>query len=116
MRLRSSPQQGKDFDAQFSEVCESTMREMLGEGGMKSVAWWLGKSGVSFSDCSRRPQDFDDALVHLFQPMGAILIDARILERFYREMGKCYRRGDSLNFAEEVAEARRVFENTLNPA
>ena len=91
------------------------MGEMLGESGMKSVAWWLGKSGVSFSDCSRMPRDFDDALVYLFQPMGAILINARILERFYREMGKCYRRGDSLNFAEEVEEAKRVFEKTRNP-
>ncbi len=91
------------------------MSEVFSASGKCSTSWWLGQSGVSFSDCSRRPQDFDDALVHLFQPMGAILIEARILGWFYRGIGACYRRGDSLNFAEEVEKARRLFEDTRNP-
>lgn len=85
------------------------MSEVFSASGKCSTSWWLGQSGVSFSDCSRRPQDFDDALVHLFQPMGAILIEARILGRFYREIGACYRRGDGLNFADEVEKARQLW-------
>ncbi len=103
-----------DFESCLNEVCESVISEVLSASGKHSTSWWLGQSGVSFSDCSKRPQDFDDALVHLFQPMGAILIEARILMRFYRGRGACYRRGDSLNFAEEVEEARRLFEETRN--
>jgi len=101
-----------DFESCLNEACESVMSEVLSASGKRSISWWLGQTGVSFSDCSRRPQDFDDALVHLFQPMGAILLEARILERFYRRQGECYRRGDSLNFAEEVEEAKRLFERT----
>lgn len=101
-----------DFESCLNEVCESVISEVLSASGKSSTSWWLGQSGVSFSDCSKRPQDFDDALVHLFQPMGAILIEARILMRFYRGRGASYRRGDSLNFAEEVEEARRLFEET----
>ena len=105
-----------DFESRLNEVCEAVVTEVLGVTGKRSTSWWLSQSGVSFSDCSRRPQDFDDALVHLFQPMGAILIEARILGRFYRGQGACYRRGDRLNFAEEVEEARRLFEETRNSA
>lgn len=105
-----------DFESCLNEACESVMSEVLSANGKSSTSWWLGRSGVSFSDCSRSPQDFDDALVNLFQPMGAILIEARILGRFYKAQGACYRRGDSLNFAEEVGEARRLFEETLNSA
>ena len=103
-----------DFESCLNEVCESVMSEVLSARGKRSTSWWLSQTGVSFSDCSRRPQDFDDALVHLFQPMGAILIEARILGRFYRGRGACYRKGDSLNFAEEVEEAKRLFEGTRN--
>ncbi len=105
-----------DFESCLNDACESVMSEVFSASGRRSVSWWLGQSGVSFSDCSRRPQDFDDALVHLFQPMGAILIEARILGRFYKVQGACYRRGDILNFAEEVEEARRLFEETQNSA
>jgi len=106
--------QGKDFDALFQETCESTMKEVLGENGMRSVSWWLDRWGVDLSSSSLRPEEFDDALVHLFQPMGAILIEARILGRFYRAQGASYRKGDSLNFAKEIEEARRLFDGTQN--
>ena len=105
-----------DFESCLSEACESVMSEVFSASGKRSTSWWLGQSGVGFSDCSRRPQDFDDALARLFQPMGAILIEARILGRFYRGQGTCYRRGDRLNFAEEVEEARRLFDETRNSA
>ncbi|QQG48719.1 MAG: hypothetical protein HY247_08300 [archaeon] len=109
MRPGSSLPQRKEFDAQFSEVCESTMRETLGESGTKSVVWWLHQSGVSMKDSSLRPQDFDDALVDLFHPMGALVIETRILARFYRGQGAKYSRGGSLSFGDEVAKARRLF-------
>ncbi|MGP8125829.1 MAG: hypothetical protein ACLQEQ_08225 [Nitrososphaerales archaeon] len=105
-----------DFESCLNEACESVMLEVLDASGKRSTSWWLGQSGVSFSDCSKRPQDFDDALVSLFQPMGAIVIEAKILERLYRGQGASYRRGDRLNFAGEVEEARRLFEEALKSA
>jgi hypothetical protein len=48
--------------------------------------------------------------------MGAILTEARILRWFYIGRGACYRRGDRLNCAEEVEEARLLFEETRNSA
>jgi hypothetical protein len=98
-----------DFESCLSEACESAMFDVLSGSGKRSISWWLGQSGLGFSDCSRRPQEFDDALVELFQPMGALLIEARILSRFYRSQGARYQRGDSLSFADEVRKARRLF-------
>lgn len=112
MRPGSSLQPRKEFDAKFSEVCESTIRETLGESGMKSVAWWLCQSGVSMKDSSLRPQEFDDALVDLFHPMGALVIEAKILARFYRALGTSYHPADSLNFGDEVRKAKRLFEGS----
>jgi hypothetical protein len=103
-----------DFESCLSEACESAMSEVLSGRGKRSISWWLGKSSVSFSDCSRRPHEFDDALVELFQPMGALLIEDRILARFYRRLGARYRRSDGLNFADEVTKARRLFEELGN--
>ncbi len=106
----SSLPQGKDFDALFQEACESTMREVLEESGMKSLSWWLDKSGVALSSSSLRPAEFDDALVDTFRPMGAIILETRILRRFYNELGAKYVSGDSLSFRDEVERARRLFE------
>jgi hypothetical protein len=99
----------RDFDDALTEVCRSVLLEVLGQRGGNSTSWWLAKSGVSMADCARKPQEFDDALVELFQPMGALILEARILSRFYRSQGARYERGDTLSFAEEVAEARRLF-------
>jgi hypothetical protein len=98
-----------DFDSRMEEACESVMSEALCSSGTESTAWWLRRAGVSFSDCSKRPREFDDALVELFQPMGALIIEARILSRFYKSQGARYERGDMLSFADEVAEARHLF-------
>jgi hypothetical protein len=102
----------RDFDDALTEVCKSVLLEVLGQRGGHSTSWWLAKSGVSMADCARKPQEFDDALVELFQPMGALILEARILSRFYRSQGARYERGDTLSFAEEVAEARRLFSAT----
>ncbi len=102
--------QGKDFDALFQEACESTMREVLEEGGMKSLSWWLGQSGVALSSSSLMPAEFNDALVDTFRPMGAIILEAKILRRFYNMLGAKYVGGDSLSFSDEVERARRLFD------
>ena len=99
----------QDFDDALTEVCTSVLLEVLGEQGRHSASWWLAKSGVIMADCARNPQGFDDALVELFQPMGALIIEARILSRFYRSQGARYERGDTLVFADEVAKAKRLF-------
>jgi hypothetical protein len=99
-----------DFDSGMEEACESVMSEVLCPNGKESTAWWLARAGISFSDCSKRPQEFDDALVELFQAMGALVIEGRILSRFYRTLGAAYDRGDSLCFADEVGKARMVFD------
>ncbi len=110
MKSGSSSSGETDFDAKFREVCESTMRGMLGENALKSFSWWLARAGVSLSDSSLRPQEFDDALVDLFHPMGALLIETRILARFYRIQGAKYQRSDSIDFGDEVKKARQLFE------
>ena len=102
-----------DFDDVLTEVCKSVLLEVLGGRGRSSASWWLAKSGVSMADCARKPQEFDDALVELFQPMGALVLEARILSRFYRSRGARYERGETLVFADEIAEARRLFSDTM---
>jgi hypothetical protein len=104
----------RDFDSCLNEVCESVISEVLSTRGKSSSTWSLAQANVSFSDCSRRPQEFDDALVELFQPMGALLIEDRILARFYRGLGARYLRSDDLNFPDEVTKARRFFEELGN--
>ncbi|MDG6954271.1 MAG: hypothetical protein JRN33_04730 [Nitrososphaerota archaeon] len=99
----------RDFDDALTEVCRSVLLEVLGERGRHSTSWWLARSGVSMADCARKPEEFDDALVELFQPMGALILEARILSRFYRSQGKRYQRTDSLSFADEVGRARSLF-------
>ncbi|HEV2225557.1 MAG TPA: hypothetical protein VGR56_01985 [Nitrososphaerales archaeon] len=94
----------------MNEVCESVISEVLGSGGGGSASRWFVRSGVGSTDCCRRPQEFDDALVDSFQPIGALLIETKILTRFYGNIGAKYQRGDSLSFADEIKKARLLFE------
>lgn len=55
--------------------------------------------------------DFDDALVELFQPMGALIIEAKILSRLYRSQRKKYQRTDDLSFVDEVRRARLLLDS-----
>ncbi len=103
----------QDFDDALAEVCRSVLLEVLDERGRHSTPWWLARSGVSMADCARKLQEFDDALVELFQPMGALILKARILSRFYRSRGARYERGETLAFTDEVAEARRLYSATM---
>lgn len=98
----------QDFHDALTEVCRSVLLEALGERGKGSASWWL-ESGVAMADCAKKPQDFDDALVELFQPMGALILEARILSRLYRSQGKRYQRTDDLSFADEVDRAKTLF-------
>jgi hypothetical protein len=98
-----------DFDDSLNEVCRSVLSDVLGSSGKDTTSWWLARTDVNLSDCARRPQEFDDALVEMFQPAGALVIEARILGRFYRMMGAQYERGSGLCFAEEVRKARDDF-------
>jgi hypothetical protein len=83
--------------------------EVLGPCEEGRTSSQFRRLGISPADCCRKPQDFDDVLVDRFQPMGALLIETRILTRFYRSIGSRYSRGDDINFAEEVKKARREF-------
>ncbi|MDG7025005.1 MAG: hypothetical protein JRN45_10865 [Nitrososphaerota archaeon] len=106
-----------DFDKALTEVCEAVLSEVLGATGRDSTSWWLARSGTNLSDCARRPQEFDDALVEMFQLAGALVIEGRILGRFYRTIGARYERGTELCFSEEVRKAREAFckRPSLNP-
>ena len=99
-----------DFDSCLNEACESVLSEVFGSRGVTSTSWWLAREGVNFSDCSLRPQEFDDALVELLQPMGALIVEDRILARFCKTTGIRYHGRNSLNFADEIRSARRLFE------
>ncbi|MDG7006651.1 MAG: hypothetical protein JRN06_00235 [Nitrososphaerota archaeon] len=98
-----------DFDSQVEQACELVMSEVLSPTGRESTKWWLARMGVTLSDCSMRPREFDDALVELFQPMGALIIEAKILSRLYRSHGARYDETDDLCFADEVNKARLLF-------
>jgi hypothetical protein len=97
------------FGDSLNEVCRSVLAEALGSSGRDTTSWWLARSDVSLSDCAARPQEFDDALVELFQPTGALVIEARILARFYRNLGVRYERGLTLSFVDEVQRAKELF-------
>ena len=98
-----------DFDESLTKVCGSVLSEVLGESGRDTTSWWLARADASLSDCARRPQEFHDALVELFQPMGAQVVETRILVRFYRNLGARYERGPTLSFADEVQKAKELF-------
>ncbi len=97
----------QDFDSSLNRVSESVLAEALGEHGNPS-RW----PRINAADCCKEPQEFDDALVDVFQRMGALLIETKILTRFYRSIGARYSRSDDLNFAEEVRKARIDFERS----
>jgi hypothetical protein len=92
----------QDFDSMLNRICESVLSEVFG-----------GCSRINSADCCRKPQEFDDALADILQRMGALLIETRILTRFYRSIGARYSRSDDLNFAEEVRKARIEFEKSV---
>jgi hypothetical protein len=95
----------KDFDSILNRVCGSVLSEVFGKNG-NLLGYWK----INSTDCYKNPLEFDDALVDAFQWMGALLIENRILTRFYRKIGAKYSRSDDLNFAEEVRRARIEFE------
>jgi hypothetical protein len=97
----------QDFDSRLNRVSESVLSEALGEHG-NSSRW----PRIDPADCCKEPQEFDDALVEVFQRMGALLIETKILTRFYRSIGAKYSRSDDLNFAEEIRKARIDFERS----
>jgi hypothetical protein len=96
-----------DFDSRLSRVSESVLSEALGEHG-NPPRW----PKIDAADCCKKPQEFDDVLVDVFQRMGALLIETKILTRFYRSIGARYSRSDDLNFAEEIRKARIEFERS----
>jgi len=104
-----------EFEAAMASACESTLKEILGLSGFASTVYRLSMNGVSLKDCGRKPADFDDGLSVIFNPVGATLLEGRILRRFYREnVVGGFQWGDGLNFCEEVRKARRALEGLLN--
>jgi hypothetical protein len=97
------------FDESLTEICGSVLSEVLGESGRNTTSWWLARVDASLSDCARMPREFHDALVELFQPTGALVIETRILARLYRNLGARYERGTTLSFADEVQRAKKLF-------
>jgi hypothetical protein len=91
-----------DFDSCLDRICESVLSEVFGRSLSRSPY-------LNVADCCRKPQEFDDALVDMFQPMGALLIETKILTRFYKSVGAKYSRSNDLNFAKEIGRARLVF-------
>ena len=98
-----------DFEGALTEVCETVLSEVLGAAGRETTSWWLARSGTNLTDCAKKPQEFDDALVEMFQPTGALVIEARIMARFYRNLGSRYERGLTLSFSDEVQRAKELF-------
>ncbi|MDV3277101.1 MAG: hypothetical protein LYZ69_01370 [Nitrososphaerales archaeon] len=104
-----------EFEAAMASACESTLKEVLGLSGFASTVYRLSMNGVSLRDCASRPADFDDFLSVLFNPVGATLVEGRILKRFYGEhTAIVFRWGDSMNFCAEVRRARQAFEDANN--
>ena len=105
-----------DFEECLAKACESTLKDVLGLSGFASTIYHLSINGISLRDCARRPADFDDYLSVLFNPVGATLVEGRILKRFYRDcFARRFRWGDELNFCEEMKRARITFEDEFNP-
>ena len=60
--------------------------------------------------------EFDDALSVLFNPVGAVLLEGRILKRFYHSIGMRFEWNEARVFKEEVEEASRQFRRANAPA
>jgi hypothetical protein len=100
-----------EFEHAFGFTCEQALREVLGATGFASTVYYLSKDGVSLVDGARRPDEFDDSLSVLFNPTGAILLEGRILGRFYHSLGiKFDWNDDGMVFKEEVREAAKRFD------
>jgi hypothetical protein len=74
---------------------------------------YLEVRGLTQQIVPKELQEFDDAFADIFQRMGALLIETRILTRFYRSIGARYFRSDDLNFPEEVRKAGIEFEKSV---
>ncbi|MDG7022969.1 MAG: hypothetical protein JRN45_00450 [Nitrososphaerota archaeon] len=99
------------FEEAFSAACEEALKEMLGKGAFASTVYHLSRNGVSLPDGAKRPADFEDALSVVFNPVGASLVEGKVLKSFYRKYGEDgFMWGDGLNFCEEVRRARQMFE------
>ena len=91
-----------EFEHAFEVQCQQALGEVL---GASSFAWMVhnfSKDGLSLVDSARRPAEFDDALSVLFNPVGALLLEGRILRRFYRSIGLRFEWNDGMIFKEEV--------------
>lgn len=97
------------FERVFGAQCEQALVEVLGASSLASTVHRFSKDGLSLVDSARRPAEFDDALSVLFNPVGAILLEGRILKRFYRSIGMRFEWDDGMVFKEEVEEASKQF-------
>lgn len=106
-----------EFERAFEVQCEQALAEVLGSSSFASILHCFGNEGISLADCAKRPSEFDDALSVLLNPVGAVLLEGRILKRFYQSIGMRFEWNDGKVFREEVEEASRHFsKRVLRPA
>jgi hypothetical protein len=106
-----------EFELAFGVQCEHVLREVLGASSFASTVHYFIEHRVSLADSARRPAEFDDALSVLFNPVGAVLLEGRILKRFYQSIEMRFEWNDGKVFREEVEEASRQFsKHVLRPA
>jgi len=98
-----------EFERAFGVQCEETLREVLGASGFTSMIHYFVEHKLSLTDSAGRPAEFDDALSFLFNPVGAALLEGRILKRFYHSIGMRFEWNDGRVFKEEVEEALKQF-------
>jgi len=98
-----------EFERAFGVQCEESLREVLGASGFASTVHYFIEHALSLADSAGRPAEFDDALSVLFTPGGAVLLESRILKRFYHSIGMKFEWNDGRVFKEEVEEALKQF-------
>jgi hypothetical protein len=98
-----------EFERAFESAGEQALREALGESGFGSTVYHLCRTGVSLADSATRPAEFDDALSTLFNPTGALLLEGKILNRFYNSIGMNFKWNGGRVFKEEVEVASKRF-------
>jgi hypothetical protein len=98
-----------EFERAFGVQCQESLKEVLGASGFASTAHYFIEHALSFSDSAVRPAEFDDALSVLFNPVGAVLLETRILKRFYHSIGMKFEWNEGRVFKEEVEEALQQF-------
>jgi hypothetical protein len=102
-----------EFERAFGVECEHALREFLGTSSFASTVHYFIEHAVSVADSARRPSEFDDALSVLFNPVGAVLLEGRILKRFYHSIGMRFEWNEAMVFKEEVEEASRQFRRRM---